>query len=357
MRFLLCYPDSTERRFVLDVDATVPGDGITAIFGQSGSGKTSLLRCIAGLAKPEHGYFRVNGDIWQNRTLYLPTHERPLGYVFQEPGLFPHLTVKGNLQYAAKRSRVKEDGAFFRHVLSSMDIKPLLQRYPGRLSGGEQQRVAIARALLVQPRLLLMDEPMASLDIARKREILPCLERLREAFDFPVLYVSHAVDEVMRIADHALVLDRGKVVAEGGLGEVFSRVELSSYLGEEAGAIIQGRISEQDNKWHLLRVTFTGGELWVRNGGDALTRMVRVRVLAKDVSLALSVHDETSILNRIPAEVTEIVNDRDKSMSLVRLKSGSDYLLARITRKSVRQLRLGPGKCIWAQIKSAAIVR
>lgn len=356
-RFQLRYPGSTVATFALDVDLTAPGNGITAIFGPSGSGKTTLLRCIAGLEMPDEGHLTVNGDTWQSPAAFTPTHKRALGYVFQEASLFPHLTAKGNLHYAVKRSGAVLTTEMYDRVMAVMGIAPVLHRYPDQLSGGERQRVAIARALLIQPRLLLMDEPLASLDAARKQEILPYLERLRSAFDIPMLYVSHSMDEVARLADHAVVLDHGQIVAQGNVADVFSRLDLPLPGGEDAGVILAGRVVERDAQWQLMRVAFAGGgELWVRDGGDALNQTVRLRVLARDVSLALAPHDDSSILNRLPVEVVEI-NGADEAMAFIRLKAGGEYLIAQVTRRSVAHLQLAPGKAVWAQIKSVAIVR
>ncbi|WDE09348.1 molybdenum ABC transporter ATP-binding protein [Thalassomonas viridans] len=358
-RFRLSYPGDKTAAFALDVEAAVPGNGITAIFGHSGSGKTTFLRCVAGLEKPELGELQVKGDIWQSRSVFKPTHKRPLGYVFQESSLFPHLTAKANLDYAIKRSGLPFSSQLYERVLSVMGISQVLPRYPAQLSGGERQRVAIARALLIQPSLLLMDEPLASLDSARKQEILPYLERLRSGFDIPIFYVSHSIDEVAHLADHILVLEQGRLAAQGSLTEVFSRIDLPVRFGEETGVIITGQVAERDSRWHLVRVAFDGGELWVRDGGDALKQSVRIRVLARDVSLALASHQDTSIVNRLESEVVEISRDQDEAMALVRLrlKCGSEYLIARLTQKSVHQLQLQPGKRVWAQIKSVAVVR
>ncbi|WP_281560666.1 molybdenum ABC transporter ATP-binding protein [Thalassomonas sp. RHCl1] len=355
--FRLAYPGDKADGFSLDVDVTVPGNGITAIFGHSGSGKTTFLRCVAGLETADSGELTVKGDIWQSASHCKPTHKRPLGYVFQESSLFPHLTAKANLDYAIKRSGVPFSQDLYERVLSVMAIAPVLPRYPAQLSGGERQRVAIARALLIQPKLLLMDEPLASLDSARKQEILPYLERLRASFDIPIFYVSHSMDEVAHLADHILVLEQGKLVAQGNLTEVLSRIDLPLKFGEETGVIITGEVAERDNQWHLVRIAFDGGELWVRDGGDALKQSVRVRVLARDVSLALASHDDTSIVNRLAVEVVEISQDQDEAMALVRLKCGAEYFIARLTQKSVHQLQLEPGKHAWAQIKSVAVVR
>ncbi len=369
-RFKLAYAQShnalnsnapiSDRNFSLDVDVTLPGSGITAVFGESGSGKTTFLRCIAGLEKSDNGVLKVNGDEWQNSDMFMPTHKRPLGYVFQESSLFSHLTARGNLTYAIKRSGVEantESEKLYERVVEIMGIAALLARHPGQLSGGERQRVSIARALLIQPRLLLMDEPLASLDAARKQEILPYLERLRSEFKIPVLYVSHSMDEVARLADHVLVLKQGSVIAQGNLTEVFSRVDLPISIGNEAGVVLQGQVVERDSEWHLMRVDFPGGALWVRDDDCALDQRVRVRVLARDVSLALSSHEDSSILNRLSAEVMEISEDTDASILLIRLKTGTSYLIARLTRKSVHHLKLEPGMAVWAQVKSVALVR
>ncbi|MDP1536360.1 MAG: molybdenum ABC transporter ATP-binding protein [Burkholderiales bacterium] len=228
--------------FTLDVDLELPSRGVTALFGHSGSGKTTLLRCIAGLERTANGYLAIDGTLWQDGASFLPTHRRPIGYVFQEASLFPHLSVRGNLEYGAKRAQslpAREGGAGggranlcrpasadFSHIVELLGIGTLLDRKPERLSGGERQRVAIARALLTAPRLLLMDEPLAALDLARKNEILPYLERLHDELEIPVLYVSHAPDEVARLADHLVVMDGGRAVAQGPLADVLSRIDL-----------------------------------------------------------------------------------------------------------------------------------
>jgi molybdate transport system ATP-binding protein len=341
----------------LDIDTTMSTSGITAIFGHSGSGKTSLLRCIAGLEKAQQGQLIVNETCWQDANTFLPTHKRPIGYVFQEASLFPHLSAQKNLNYAVKRADQIVSPEFYQRVIEVMGLAGILNRYPSQLSGGERQRIAIARALLIQPRLLLMDEPLAALDHQRKQEILPYLERLHKSFDIPILYVSHSMDEVARLADHILVLDQGKVVAEGELTEVFSRIDLPQRLEEESGVILNGKVIEKDQQWQLMRVAFAEGHIWLPDSGETLEQEVRIRVLAKDVSLALSNHDDSSIVNRIPVAVSEIKSDQDKAMSLVRLAMGSDYLVSKLTQKSVHNLDLSIGLKVWAQIKSVAIVR
>jgi molybdate transport system ATP-binding protein len=356
--FLLRYPGSRDDEFVLDVDVAIPGRGVTAFFGPSGSGKTTLLRCVAGLEHPQRGYFALHDEVWQSDELFRPAHKRPVGYVFQEASLFPHLTGRGNLDFALKRSGSAGGRALYEQVVDSMDIASLLSRLPSQLSGGERQRVAIARALLVQPRLLLMDEPLASLDQRRKREILPYLERLRSTFQIPVFYVSHSTDEVARLADHVVVLEEGRVTAEGPLTEVYARMDLPMGLDDETGVVLEGQVAERDAGWHLAKIRLEGGgAIWIRDGGDRPGQTVRVQVLARDVSLSMAPHEDTSILNRLSVEVTDVAADPDEAMALVRLRSGDDVLIARITRRSADHLQLEPGKALWAQLKSAAIVR
>ena len=356
-RFQLGYGHTATSFFVLDIDITIPGQGITAIFGESGSGKTSLLRCIAGLEKTASGYLNVNGERWQNAAVFVPTHKRSLGYVFQEASLFAHLTALGNLRYAIKRNHQAPNSALLWQVISVMGIEGILSQLPEHLSGGERQRVAIARALLSEPKLLLMDEPLASLDMARKLEILPYLERIRSSFNIPILYVSHAVDEIVRLADHAVIMRQGKVIAQGGITQLFSRADLPLGVSNELGAILECKVMERDKQWHLMRVAFNGGELWLPNVENKQNNTQRIRVLASDVSLTLTPHTDSSILNVLSGKIVEIINDQVPAMLLVRLKVGESYLLARLTQKSLQKLALTSGKSVWIQIKSAAIVR
>ena len=347
--------DNDEAAFFFDVDIMLPGQGITAIFGPSGSGKTTLLRCISGLERSSEGVCVVNGITWQSKSVFTPVHRRPLGVVFQESSLFAHLTAEGNLQYAVRRSS-KGQGIVFEQVIQVMGIAALLQRYPHQLSGGERQRVAIARALLTQPQLLLMDEPLASLDKARKQEVLPYLEHIRTAFEVPILYVSHSLEEVTRLADHVVLMDSGRVIAQGGVTDVFSRLDTALWLEEDTAVVLQAQVVERDNSWHLMRVRYSGGDLWLRDNGTALDQWVRVRVHAKDVSLALTKHEDSSIVNRLEVKIVEVGQDHDEAMALVRLLSGDVFLMARITRRSLQQLGLMVGAVVWAQVKSAAML-
>lgn len=349
-RFKLDWPG-----FTLDVDLDFPARGVTALFGHSGSGKTTLLRCIAGLERAPKGRLVVQGDVWQDDEHWVPTHRRPLGYVFQEASLFPHLSVLGNLRYGLRRvagaQRVSLDQA-----ITLLGIDPLLGRRPEQLSGGERQRVGMARALALSPRLLLMDEPLAALDVQRKQDILPYLERLHAELDIPVVYVSHAPDEVARLADHLVVLEAGRVVAAGPLQETLARVDLPIHLGEDAGVVLRATVVERDAAWHLARVEFAGGSLWVRDGGHALGRPVRVRILARDVSIALEQTRDTSIQNCLPATVEQLAGDHHPALSLLRLRAGASPLLARLTRRAADALGLLPGKPVWVQIKAVALI-
>ena len=348
--------------FKLDVALDLPGQGVTGIFGPSGSGKTTLLRCIAGLESPLTGELRVNGIAWHDGDTQLPPHRRPVGFVFQQPSLFPHLNVQENLDFARRRASPRPGQAEFRYIVELMGIGQLLQRQPDTLSGGEQQRVAIARALLIKPRLLLMDEPLASLDVTRKQEILPFLEALTTELKLPILYVSHAVDEIARLTDHLVILERGKVLHTGSTHELMSRADFPAPSASEIGVLLQASIAERDSQWQLARAIFPGGDIWIRDSGDAVGSSIRLRVQARDVSLTKTAADDTSILNRLQVTVNEITPDRDPAMALVSLATidgptEGSTLLARITRRSVHQLNLAAGDRVWAQIKSVAIVR
>ncbi len=342
--------------FSLDVDLDLPGRGVTALFGQSGSGKTTLLRLVAGLERAEGGELAVNGQVWQDGATFLPTHRRPLGYVFQEASLFPHLSVRRNLEFGLRRVAAAERKVSLEQAIELLGIGPLLERRPDSLSGGERQRVGIARALAVSPRILLMDEPLAALDLARKKEILPYLEKLHDELEIPLLYVSHAPDEVARLADHIVVMDAGKAVASGPLTETLARLDLPIRLGEDAGVVLDAVVAERDAQWNLARVDFGGGAVWVRDGGQAIGRHVRLRILARDVSLALTRHSGTSILNTLSAAVQEIADDTHPALALVRLNVGGSPLVARVTKRSAVALELVAGKILFAQIKSVAIL-
>jgi molybdate transport system ATP-binding protein len=339
----------------LDVNLDLPARGVTALFGHSGSGKTTLLRCIAGLERAPRGRLVVNDVVWQDDVHWLPTHQRPLGYVFQEASLFSHLSVMGNLRYGLRRI-AGASHASLDQAIELLGIAHLLERRPDQLSGGERQRVGMARALALSPRLLLMDEPLAALDLKRKQEILPYLERLHAQLDIPVLYVSHAPDEVARLADHIVVLEAGRVVAAGPLQETLANVDLPIHLGEDAGVVLKATVAERDAAWHLARVEFPGGSLWVRDGGQQLGQAVRVRILARDISIALEPSTGSSIQNCLPATVEQLAGDYHPALTLLRLRVGPSPVLARLTRRAADGLGLIAGKPVWVQIKAAALI-
>jgi molybdate transport system ATP-binding protein len=350
-RFKLDWPG-----FSLDVDLSLPGRGVTALFGPSGCGKTTLLRSIAGLERPPKGFLQVNGELWQDNSLWLPTHRRPLAYVFQESSLFPHLSVMGNLQYG--RQRTSPANAFdLSQVIELLGIEALLPRKPDALSGGERQRVAIARALAVNPRLLLMDEPLAALDMQRKQEILPYLERMQKTLDIPIIYVTHAPDEVARLAEHIVMLEHGKVTASGSLHDTLSRVDLPLRLGDDLGVIIDARVSEIDKKWHLARLDFADGACWTRDQGLALQDTARLHILARDVSIAREKPAQSSIQNILAGRIDRCVDDDAPGSVIVRVLIGETPLLARITARAVAELALKPGDTVWVQVKSVALAR
>jgi len=344
--------------FQLDVDLHLPGSGVTALFGSSGSGKTTCLRAIAGLERAPGGYLSINGEVWQDdaRNMFMPTHKRRLGYVFQEASLFSHLSVRGNLEYGLKRAAGETKGDRLEHTADQLGIASLLDRSPERLSGGERQRVAIARALLARPRLLLLDEPLASLDLRRRREILPYLERLRDELDIPTIYVSHMPDEVARLADHLVLLDNGAVAASGPLQETLARLDLPSTFTDNAGVFIDAAFDGHDDADDLTRLSFSGGTIFVPRRAQAIGKRVRCRIEARDVSLTLHKQSGTSILNIIPAVVVDMAPTEHAAQVLVRLDAAGTPLLARITQRSWHNLGLAPGSRVWAQVKTVVLI-
>lgn len=355
-RFRLDWPG-----FILDVDLSLPGCGVSGLFGHSGSGKTTLLRCIAGLERAPQGYLSVKGELWQDGSNWRPVHSRPIGYVFQEASLFPHLDVIGNLRFGMKRVKSGAAGkaaleVSLERAIELLGIAPLLERKPAHLSGGERQRVGIARALALDPQLLLMDEPLAALDLKRKLEILPYLERLHDELAVPILYVSHAPDEVARLADHLVLLENGRVVASGPLGETLARADLPPAFADDAGVVLDTVLAAHEADG-LSRLEFPGGRLYVAQRGDAIGRRLRCRIHARDVSLALSAAADSSILNRLPATVSDIVATDTPGHVIVRVElAGGGALLARITERSRAQLGLAAGVRAWAQVKAVALL-
>lgn len=346
-RFMLARGD-----FVLDVDLHLPARGVSAIFGPSGCGKTTLLRCIAGLERAPEGRLAVNGECWQDEAqgIWRPTHRRALGYVFQEANLFPHLSVRGNLEFAQRRAGVP-DRRRTDEAIELLQLAQLLDRSPARLSGGERQRVAIARALASAPRILLMDEPLAALDAARKAEILPFLERMHRELAIPMLYVTHSIDEVVRLADQLLAMAQGRACAVGPVREVLARVDSPLARADEASVALDAVVAAHDEEFGLTRLDLGGAELWAAKVCQQPGAAVRVRIHARDVSIALARADRSSITNILPAVVEAVVDD-GPDQCLVRLGIGEDSsLLARITRRSRVVLALREGQDVFAQIK------
>ena len=369
--------------FTLDVDLQLPSRGVSAVFGPSGCGKTSLLRALAGLERAR-GHIRVDGQTWQDDASghWLPTHRRPLGYVIQEAALFEHLDVLGNLTYGQRRAQAQgSDGITLDAVIAALDLSPLLRRTCTSLSGGERQRVAIGRALAANPRLLLLDEPLAALDAARKADILPTLEHLARQFALPIILVTHALDEVMRLADHLVLMDAGRVSAAGPVMALLSRPDLAISRQDDAGVVIEAELAEHDSAYGLSRIAFDGGALWLgaasatRGTGQtpAIGQRVRARVLARDVSVTRQPAADSSILNILPVTLESLHLDGhtgllrlrpghaatrvEESTALTEAKAAAPIrLLARVTRRSIDALGLQAGDRLYAQIKGVALM-
>jgi molybdate transport system ATP-binding protein len=342
--------------FELDAEFSAPGVGITALFGPSGSGKTTLLRAIAGLEPISDGRLTVNGQVLQGDGRWLPPHRRRIGFVFQDGGLLPHLDVSGNIDYALRRAEAPPSRD---HLVELLGLEDLLRRSPASLSGGERRRAAMARALATNPNLLLLDEPLTGLDEARKRDLLPWLERLLAEAQIPTLLVSHVPDEVTRLADHLVLLDRGRVTASGPLNEQLTSLESPLAHRSRAQAVIQARVLDLESDWDLAQLSFSGGRLWVplpRNHRRLeIGRQQRVAIAARDVSLALQAPGDSSILNFLDATV-ERIEEEAPGQVLVQLTCGSQKLLSWITRKSAHRLGLAPGMPVIAQVKSLALL-
>lgn len=354
--FKLPFPD-----FTLDVDLTLPTQGVTVLFGPSGSGKTSLLRAIAGLVRPPGGHLTFRDQVWQSEKIFIPTHKRPIGYVFQESSLFDHLTVQQNLIYAVKRAykpaRAVLDHTNYHYIIELLDISHLRHRRPDQLSGGERQRVALARALVRKPALLLMDEPMASLDYGRKKEILTFLEHVKSELEVPLIYVSHNVDEVTRLADHLVVLDQGRVEVQGPIEQVLSQHKILNRMRDEPFTLLFGQVIIPRTVHHLTEVDI----------GDALIRMpqqdvkmgqkIRLHLYAKDVSLTLIPPKETSVLNIIDCRIDRIDPVPNDGQCLIHLTRQETRFKALISTYSCEALNLKPGRKVFAQIKAVSLVQ
>lgn len=347
--------------FALDVAFTAPARGVTALFGPSGCGKTTVLRCVAGLRRVEDGHFALDGEVWQEGDQFRPPHRRPIGYVFQEASLFPHLSVRANLLYGHRRTvgRGVAETIGVDEVVGLLGLGALLDRATPHLSGGERQRVAVGRALLSQPKLLLMDEPLAALDRFSKDDILPYLERLHDALSVPVLYVSHDIAEVERLADHLVLLETGRVTAAGPLRDLQADPTLPIARMPEAGVTLPASVESFDSAYGLATLALEGGRLLVPGAAESPGTARRVRIAASDVSLTLEPPRGSTILNALPARVLS-AEAQDGVQTMVAVALGADgggaRLLARVTRKSWDALGLAPGRAVFAQIKGVALV-
>jgi len=352
--------------FTIDVKIET-GSGITSLFGRSGAGKSTIVAMIAGLIKPDEGQIRIGDKVLFDSTqgIDITPERRGVGYVFQDARLFPHMSVAQNLRYGLNRLDAGKRGETFQRVVALLGLETLLNRRPGKLSGGEQQRVAIGRALLSNPRVLLMDEPLASLDAARKSEILPYIERLSTEFDIPVIYVSHALEEVVRLSDTLVLISDGTAVAQGAVEDIMGRLDLGPLTGRyEAGAVLSPTVAGQVPEHQLTKLDLLGHQMFVPQVDLEPGTTVRLRVRARDVSLALTRPVGTSILNIMPTTVSEFETDNGPHVEVALKVTPQDghngaaqIVLARITQKSLHDLGLAPGKPVYALIKAVAIDR
>lgn len=342
------------KTFSLHLDTELASTGITAIYGASGVGKTTLLRWLAGLDR-HPGELRFNGQYWQQGGHFTPTHQRQIGYVFQESRLFPHLGVQGNLDYAWQR-RFNDHGPSLAELIEWLGLAPLLQQNATTLSGGQQQRVAIARALASSPQLLLMDEPLAALDSASRQHILALLEQLQSHHPVPMLYVSHNLEEVSQLADQLVLLEQGKISAQGSMLALCHRLDLSISHDPTAASIVVAVVDRHDQHYDLSEVIINGEQkIYLPTINAAIGQSLKIRIPARDVSLTLEQPEHSSILNILPCTIDAIERTGD-AKRLVRLDLGKQSLLARLTHKSVDALALQPGQTVYAQIKTAALL-
>lgn len=337
--------------FSLSVDLTLPGSGITALFGVSGSGKTTLLRCIAGLEKAESAMIRFSGIWWQHEEKFIPTAERRLGYIFQEPSLFPHLTVKENLAFGQK----KKDSAAIQTESVRLGIEHLLTRYPSSLSGGERQRVAIARTLLSRPSVLLMDEPLAALDYQRKQEILPYLKHLKEQLNIPIIYVSHAIDEVIQLADHLVLLEKGKVLADGQLIKLLAIPDIASKLGQKNKTIFSAKIVEHCHTSALTKIKIDELSLWVPLLANEIGQKISCRLCTNHIHLS-AMPDAVFNLNQWPMKLAKILPSNLAGFELLELQRGKTCLYTNMTSQIISQADMRIGMQLWVTIPQVEIV-
>lgn len=346
--------------FALDIAFTAAGRGVTALFGPSGCGKTTVLSAIAGLLHPQHGRILLDGTplLDTGAGIIVPPEQRRCGVVFQDSRLFPHLSVETNLRYGMRRAPAEARGPGFEEVVDLLGIGHLLARRPARLSGGERQRVALGRALLSRPRLLLMDEPLAALDMARRAEVLPFLARLRHAAGLPILYVTHALDEVDALADHLVLLEAGRVIAEGPVEELSARTDLPLLANRrDAGVLLRATILDHDQAAGLTRIAVAGAVLVLALRPEPPGTAVRLRIRARDVAVALAPPEAVSIHNILPCRLVAIDHAAGPAEVFLRLDLGGAVILARVMREAVGRLGLTPGMSLYGLVKSVTLDR
>jgi molybdate transport system ATP-binding protein len=343
--------------FLLDAAFTAPARGITALFGRSGAGKTTIINLVAGILAPDAGRIALGDHVFYDADarIALPPEQRRVGFVFQDSRLFPHLSVEANLRYGLRRAPATDSPIGFDAVVAVLGVGRLLSRTPQTLSAGERQRVALGRALLAQPRLLLMDEPLASLDAPRKAEILPYIEQLRDQFHLPMIYVSHSLDEVVRLADHLLVVADGRIAASGPLADVVSRLDLQPLLGRfEAGAVIDCTVAAHDDDYLLTTLHFDNGQLRVPAIDKPVGARVRLRLRARDISIAISEPRDLSISNSLMGTIADFAV-RDGVFVDVTITVGATTIRALVSRESRDRLGLAVGQRVWALVKTVAL--
>jgi molybdate transport system ATP-binding protein len=346
--------------FTLNIDQSLPAQGITVLFGPSGSGKTTVLRCLAGLEQAT-GDISFGDETWQNSVsnIFRPTWQREIGYVFQEASLFDHMDVRANLHFGLRRIKHIGPTGQAKDLDAAVDllgISHLLARSVTSLSGGERQRVAIARALATRPKLLLLDEPLASLDLARRKEVLPWLERLHQELRIPILYVTHSMDELVRLADHVVLLEKGIVQGSGSISQVMGSKEAVRIIGDEVGVVILGEVAEQDFQEQTVQVRFDGGLVYLSDYSLSVGQTVRLRILARDVSLSMTKREDTTIQDFLQGIIEAIEPDVHPSQALLRVRCGRELILSRVPHRSLSRLGLSVGSSVWCQINSIELI-
>ncbi len=350
-----------DARFVLDVDLQLAQPGITAVIGPSGAGKTSLIRCLAGLDRADDGSIHFQKIDWQRSNQVLPTYRRNIGFVFQESSLLDHLDVAGNLAFAMRRRKMIGDrvdsGPLYQRSLSALGLEGLLTRRVHQLSLGQQQRVAIACAVLSRPALLLLDEPLASVDSRARKQVLSFLRQLKQEGACPVIYVSHSLEEVAFLADEVIHMEHGRITHQGSLAQVLEGLGHATESDQNFGGVLQGSVSERMSEWSLIRISIGDTHLLLRDSDESIGEAVQVHIPARQVGIALQAPTDMSFLNTLPAEVAAIESDGDPAFCLVKLTTQGQVFYARLTRLSLHRLALVAGQHVYALVKSASVMR